>query len=340
MPVAILVVTFAAFAVISPSFGTIGNMLNVAGQVAPLVLVTLGQAVVLLTGGFDISVGSVAAFAGVAAALAAVSGLGGHGALGLVVAVMAALAAGAACGGLNGWAVSHFRVQPVVATLGMLMFARGAALLVSHGDPVVGLPDPFITLGYGTWGGVPVGAIVALVAVVLMEGFLVFTPLGRNILAVGGNESAARLNGVPVRRARLLAYLVCGLLVGLAAVLYTARANSAQPTLGNGLELRSIAAGVIGGVSLLGGRGRMWSAAVGAVVVGMLANGLNLAGLSPFLQDVAAGLTLLAAVLLQSGRWPWRRGARHGLGRRATVEEVRPRDVGTGASASPGRTGM
>ncbi|MBX6351004.1 MAG: ABC transporter permease [Clostridia bacterium] len=316
MPLFILAVAYLAFAPVSPGFATAANAANIAGQVAPLAIVTVGQALVLMTGGFDISVGSVAALTTVAGSLSAVA-TGSF-----ASAVLAAVLAGAVCGAANGFAVGYLGVQPVVATLGMLMFARGAALLLSGSAPVVGLPDTFVSLGYGEWLGVPAAAWVALAVVALMEAFLVWSPTARAVLAVGGNETAARLNGVPVRWTRFVAYLVCGALVGLAAIIYAARANSGQPTLGEGLELDSIAAAVIGGVSLAGGRGRMWGAAVGAVVVGMLANGLNLAGLSPFLQDVAAGITLLLAVWLQRARTPfWRSRA---FSTRDARREVRP----------------
>lgn len=329
-PLAILLVAFLGFAPVSPAFATVANAANVAGQVAPLAIVTLGQSLVLMTGGFDISVGSVAALATVAGSLAAVAT--GH----FGWALLAALAVGAACGAANGLAVGYLGVQPVVATLGMLMFARGAALLLSGSAPVVGLPRTFVSLGYGDWHGLPWAAWLALAMVLIMESFLVWSPFARAILAVGGNETAARLNGVPVKGVRLLAYLLCGTLVGFAGVLYAARANSGQPTLGEGLELDSIAAAVIGGVSLAGGKGRMWGAAVGALVVGVLANGLNLAGLSPFLQDVAAGATLLLAVWLQRTRLP---RLRMGVpARRRPQKEVSGRGLraGRAAPASPG----
>lgn len=288
-PLVILGVVVAVFATQSVTFASIGNLSNVLGQVAPLIFTTLGQTFVLLTGGFDISVGSVAALAGVAAALG--------GKVHLVIGIACAVAVGVAAGAVNGVAVGYFRVQPVIATLGMLIFARGAAIMLSGGSPVTGLTGAFTRLAYQAWGPLPISAWLAIGAVVLAEAFLIFAPSARAVLAVGGSEQAARFNGIDTRKSLVLAYVLCGAAVGLAAVLFTARANSGQPTLGFGLEVQSIAAAVIGGIALTGGQGRLWQAAIGALIVGVIANGLNMTGISPFMQDVVMGLTLLAAVL-------------------------------------------
>ncbi|WP_052702915.1 ABC transporter permease [Paenibacillus beijingensis] len=274
-----------AFALVVPGFGTWGNAGLILSQAAPLIIIALAQMFVLMTGGFDISVGAVAALVSVVTALACQQ-------FGFAAALAAGLLTGVLAGTINGLNVAVFGVQPVIATLGMLLAGRGLSLLLAP-MPVTGLPKQLLEIGYGSFWGLPISVWIALVLVIIVEILIRRTAWLRAILAVGGSESAARLNGISVRTIKLSAYAATGLLSAFAAILYTARANSGQPNLGVGLELDAITAAVIGGVSLLGGKGRAVGACAGALILAELANGMSLADISPFLQQVITGTVLI-----------------------------------------------
>ncbi|MDF2649552.1 MAG: ABC-type transporter, integral rane subunit [Paenibacillus sp.] len=285
----VLIIGFA-FAVIVPDFGSWDNVSLILSQAAPLIIIALAQMFVLMTGGFDISVGSVAALVSVVTALVCQQ-------FGFPVALAAGLLAGTLAGVINGLNVAVFGVQPVIATLGMLLAGRGLSLLLAP-LPITGLPEQFMKIGYGSFWGMPISVWIALALVVIAEILIKHSTWMRSILAVGGSESAARLNGISIRKIKLSAYAVAGLLSAFAAILYTARANSGQPNLGVGLELEAVTAAVIGGVSLLGGKGRAIGACAGALILAELANGMSLAEISPFLQQVIMGMALILFAII------------------------------------------
>jgi ribose/xylose/arabinose/galactoside ABC-type transport system permease subunit len=282
------------------AFFSLGNLVNVALSIAVIGILGVGMTAVILIGGIDLSAGSGVALAGVVAALAA-HAVGGDGAGGSLAAagaaVVAALAVGAIGGGITGLAVSRLRAPAFLVTLALLSIERGLGFLFSSGQAVSDLPAGFDWLGQGILLGVPVP--VWLTAACFGGGWFVLsrTVWGRWIYALGGNESAAWLAGIDTRAVALGTYVANGLLVGLAAVVLTARLGAAVPNAGVGYELDVIAAVVVGGTSLTGGRGNVLGTLAGAVCIGILDNALNLANVDPYLQRVVAGVVILLAVL-------------------------------------------
>jgi ribose transport system permease protein len=279
---------------LTPHFLTVSNLLNVMEQTSINAVIAVGMTFVILSGGIDLSVGSLVALAGVVMASALQAGAP------IPVAVLAGLATGALGGLVNGSLVTLGRLPPFIATLGMMSVARGAALLFTDGRPVSGFSPEFRTLATGRLLVVPVPVLVTLGAYVVAHLVLTRTRFGRYVYAIGGNEEAARLSGVPVRFHKTMVYGLSGLVSALAAAILTARLNSAQPIAGMMYELDAIAATVIGGTSLLGGQGRVSGTLIGALIMGVLRNGLNLLGISSFLQQVVIGLVIVGAVLLDS----------------------------------------
>jgi len=277
---------------LSDSFLTVSNLLNIARQVSINAIIAAGMTFVILTAGIDLSVGSVLAFSG-----AIIAGLLSTGQP-LLVGIVAGLLLGAVLGLVNGLIVTRGGVQPFIATLGMLTIARGATLVYTDGRPITGLPDAFVWLGAGDVGRVPVPVIV--MALVFLAAYVVLTQtvLGRYIYAIGGNEEAARLSGVNVTLYKTLAYVLSGVLSAVSGIILTARLNSAQPTAGGGYELDAIAAVVLGGTTLAGGEGSITGTLLGAFIIGVLNNGLNLLNVSSFYQQVVKGVVILLAVLL------------------------------------------
>lgn len=282
----------AVLTAVSPSFLTAENLLNVARQVSINAIIAAGMTFVILTAGIDLSVGSVLALSG--AVLAGV--LKGGAALGLALA--AALAVGTAFGVVNGVAIAYGRVAPFIATLAMLTIARGATLVYTDGRPISDLGTAFDWLGGGDVAGIPVPVVIMVL--VFAASFIVLTQMvvGRYVYAIGGNVEAARLSGINVRRFLILVYGISGLLSAVAAIILTARLDSAQPTAGLGYELDAIAAVVLGGTTLMGGEGSIGGTLLGAFLIGVLNNGLNLLNVSSFYQQVVKGLVILFAVLL------------------------------------------
>ena len=280
--------------ILTPHFLTVSNLLNVAEQTAIIATVAAGMTFVIITAGIDLSVGSVLALAGVA--LAGVLHAGWPSA----AAVTAAMAVGFLCGSGNGLLITLGRLPPFIATLGMMSLARGASLLLTAGRPISGFTDSFRYLATGKLLGVPLPVMVMLLVYGLAHLTLTGTKLGRYTYAVGGNEEAALLSGVNVKRYKTLIYGLCGGLSGLAAVLLTARLNSAQPIAGMMYELDAIAATVIGGTSLMGGEGKVFGTLIGALIIGVLKNGLNLLSISSFTQQIVIGLVIIIAVLLDT----------------------------------------
>ncbi len=277
---------------LTPHFLTVSNLLNIAEQAAIIAIVAVGMTFVIITGGIDLSVGSVLAFAGVVMASAL------HAGVPVPVALAVALGTGLFCGLLNGALITLGRLPPFIATLGMMSVARGTALMFTEGRPVSGFSGGFRSLATGELMGIPVSVIIMIGVYAVAHFVLTRTKLGRYTYAIGGNEEAALLSGVNVRLYKAAVYGIAGMLSGLAAVLLTARLNSAQPIAGMMYELDAIAATVIGGTSLLGGEGTVVGTLIGALIMAVLRNGLNLLGVSSFIQQVVIGSVIIAAVLI------------------------------------------
>jgi ribose/xylose/arabinose/galactoside ABC-type transport system permease subunit len=278
------------------AFFSLGNLVNVALSIAVIGILGVGMTAVILIGGIDLSVGSGVALAGMAAAFAA-HAVGGGPVISAAAAIAAALAIGAIGGGITGLAVSRLRAPAFLVTLALLSIERGLAFLLSSGQAVSDLPAGFDWLGQGILFGVPVP--VWLTAACFGGGWFVLsrTVWGRWVYAAGGNEAAAWLAGIDTRAVALGTYVANGLLVGLAAVVLTARLGAAVPNAGVGYELDVIAAVVVGGTALTGGRGNVLGTLAGAVCIGILDNALNLANVDPYLQRVVVGVVILLAVL-------------------------------------------
>jgi ribose/xylose/arabinose/galactoside ABC-type transport system permease subunit len=279
---------------LTPHFLTVSNLVNVMEQTSINALIAVGMTVVILSGGIDLSVGSLVALSGVLMGSALQAGVPPAAAVALGV------AAGALGGLGNGALVTQVRLPPFIATLGMMSVARGLALLYTDGRPVSGFGAGFRGLATSRLLHVPVPVLVTLVVYVLAWLVLTRTRFGRYVYAIGGNEEAARLSGVPVRFHKTMVYALSGAMSGLAAAVLTARLNSAQPIAGMMYELDAIAATVIGGTSLLGGAGTIGGTLIGALIMGVLRNGLNLLSISSFLQQVVIGLVIIGAVSLDS----------------------------------------
>ncbi|NLH06358.1 MAG: ribose ABC transporter permease [Chloroflexi bacterium] len=279
------------FALATPRFLRMSNLLNVAVQTSIIAIVAIGQTYVILTGGIDLSVGSLIALTGAIAAGLATSGFGTAGG------ITAALLLGLLLGAGNGVLVVKGRLPPFVATLAMLAIARGLTLFYTQGRPISGLPESFIFLGSGRLLGVGVPVyVLAVVAIVAYIG-LRYTRFGLHVRAVGGDEEITRLAGVPTNRVIFLVYVISGLTAAIGGVLLTGRLWSAQPQAAVGWELDAIAASVLGGTSLAGGVGGIGGTLAGAFIIGILSNGLNLLGISSYTQQVIEGAVFILAVL-------------------------------------------
>jgi ribose/xylose/arabinose/galactoside ABC-type transport system permease subunit len=274
------------------TFLSVANLTNVARQVSINGILAVGVTFVLLTAGVDLSLGSVVALSGVACATFAHPG--DHP---VFVPIAVGLLTGAACGLVNGVLVTRGGVAPFIVTLGMMTIARGLALIVSGGRPVVNMSNELTALA-GDFLSIPIPVLCFAGVALLAWFFLRNFRLGRHIYAVGGNENAARAAGVPVERVKLFAYGLCGLLTGLAGVVLAARITTGQPNAGQAYELDAIAAVVIGGTSLAGGVGTITGTLLGVLLIGVINNGLDLQGVSSYYQAVIKGVIIVGAVWL------------------------------------------
>ncbi len=277
---------------LTPHFLTVSNLLNVAEQATIIAIVAVGMTFVIITAGIDLSVGSVLAFAGVVMASAL------HQGVPLPVALLVGLGIGLLCGLVNGLLITIGRLPPFIATLGMMSVARGTALMFTEGRPVSGFSEGFRSLATGEVLHVPTPVIIMIAVYAVAHFVLKRTKLGRYTYAIGGNEEAALLSGINVKLYKTMVYGLAGMLGGLAAILLTARLNSAQPIAGMNYELDAIAATVIGGTSLLGGEGTVMGTLIGALIMAVLRNGLNLLGVSSFIQQIVIGSVIIVAVLI------------------------------------------
>ena len=289
---------------INDNFLSQRNIINVLRQTSINGILAIGMTFVILTRGIDLSVGSVVALVGIVSASFATTSAAGiaGGPYMPLVAVMVGLATGTAVGAVSGTVVARFSVPAFVATLGMLSAARGLTLIYSGGRPVPALTDGYRWIGTGDIGGIPVPIILFGLVFAIAHFVLTRTRFGRHVYAVGGNPHAAKVSGLPVRRIRFAVYAISGALAGLAGMILAARTGSALPQAGVAYELDAIAAVVIGGTSLAGGIGRVSGTVIGALLIGVMNNGLDLMGVESYYQQVIKGGLIVAAVLLDRSR--------------------------------------
>jgi ribose transport system permease protein len=290
----LILMLFVSF--LNPNFMSVDNLLNILRQTSVNAVIAMGMTFVILTAGIDLSVGSVLAFAGaICASMIAAD-------MPLLVAVGATLIAGAMFGAASGSIVSHFGVQPFIATLVAMTMIRGGVLVYTDGRPIstgnFDVANAFYEIGGGYVGGIPVPVIVAAVVFGICWYVLNHTRMGRYVYSVGGNEQVARLAGINVAAVKVTVYAISGTLAALAGIILTARLESAQPTAGLAYELDAIAAVVLGGTSLMGGRGRITGTLIGALIIGVLNNALNILDVSSYFQMIAKGGVILLAVVL------------------------------------------
>ena len=285
----LLLVVMAAFV---PGFFTIPNLTNVARQVSINAIIASGMTLIIITAGIDLSVGSLVALTGCVAMIAL------NGSDSDVFGILVGIAIGGLAGAMNGSLVAFARLPAFVVTLGGLTIFRGLALTITQGQPIIRFDGAYKWLGQGVLLGLPVPVWIMIIVVLAIHFLLSRTTFGAHVYAVGGNETAARLSGVRVERVKFMAYVMGGLLTGLAGMILMARLSSAQPASGEMFELDAIADVVLGGTSLSGGRGTVWGTLIGALIIGILNNSLNLLGVSSFYQLVAKGMIILLAVFV------------------------------------------
>ena len=305
----ILFLLVVAFTIVTPDFLTVNNLINILRQYSVLMILAVGQTLVIVSRGIDLSVASNAALSGSVMGVAYA-----YWAWPEPASLLVGLAAGVAVGAFNGFVITRLDVPDFIATLGTFVAVRGIALLVTDGLPVPDferavegrtLPSTISTLGVGSVLGMPLIAVVALVCALIGGFILARTKLGRSAYAIGGNTEAARMSGIKVERSKMWIYVVSGLLAAVGGFMLTGRQASANALMGEGLELQSIAAVVIGGTNLFGGEGRMSGTVIGVLIIGVLSNGLSIAGVAEFWQRVVNGLIIVAVVALDQ----WRRRA-------------------------------
>ena len=293
-----IVVAFAVIALVlaltTPQFVTTNNVISILLASSLIGIVAVGETFVIVTGGIDLSTGSVVALAGVLSGLAVQAGWG------IGPAVLVGIGLGALCGAFNAFAVTVLNMTPFIVTLAVLAMARGLAFIVTGGNTVFGFPDAYDNIGGGNLGPLPIAALVTLAVFVIAWIVLARTVFGAEVYAVGGNREAARLAGIPVGRTLALVYIIAGALSGLGGVVLTGRLDSAQPIAAVGLELNAIAAVVIGGASLFGGKGSMLGTLLGVLIIGLINNGLTLWNVQPFWVQFIQGAVIFLAVLVDS----------------------------------------
>lgn len=284
-------------------FLTRENLLNLIRHVSLNGIVATGMTFVIVSGGIDLSVGSVVALAGIVAAIpSSTTGSGvlpvlSAGGLALPLAILLGLGVAAICGGIVGLLVTRLKVAPFIVTLGMMSIARGAALVLSQGRPIINLTSEYQLIGRASFLGIPCPIIIFVVVVVVAHFLLNNTKFGRYVYAVGGSEPAALAAGINVSRIKAVVYILCSTLAGLAGIVLSSRVNAASPIAGVGYELDAIAAAVIGGSSLSGGVGSIPGTIVGALIMGTITNGLDLLNVSAYYQQIIKGIIILVAVV-------------------------------------------
>lgn len=292
--VAFVVICFI-LSLITPQFLTVSNWTIIITQVSINALLAFGVTFVIITGGIDLSLGSIVAVSGIVAAMMAHPDT-----YPVIVPIVAGLLAGVFVGAFNGFVITKSKIAPFIVTLGTMTIGRGLALILSKGRPISNLSDSFNFIGGGNVLGIPFPIIVLIIVFVVCLIILKKTLLGRYIYAVGGNEQAARAAGISVNQVKMAVYTICGMLAGLAGILLTSRITTGQPNAGAGFELDAIAAAIIGGTSTSGGTGTMTGTLIGALLIGVISNGLDLLNVTSYYQQVVMGVIIIGAVVLDS----------------------------------------
>jgi ribose transport system permease protein len=296
LPFLSLIILFIALTIASPNFFTSTNLSSVVRQTAVINIMALGMTMIMINGGIDLSVGAILAMGGLLGTMAMEKGLS------IPAGVLVGILTGLGCGLANGLMITRFRVQPFIVTLGTLGIFRGMTLMISNGLPVHRIPEQFSYLGEGNLLGVPFVLWILVGCAVVTHVILEHTRLGRYTFAIGSNREAAVYAGIPVSFHTTAVYAIGGMLTGLAGMIEASRLMTGQPTAGQGYELQAIAAVVIGGGSLQGGEGSVMGTLVGAFVMGLLSNGSDLLGVSPYLQQAIIGAVIILAVTLDEVR--------------------------------------
>ncbi len=296
LPFLTLLALASGLSLATPHFLTGMNLASLFRQTAVINIMALGVTLVIVAGGIDLSVGSMMALAGLLGCMAMERGMG------MAAGIAVGVAAGTVFGLANGLVITRMKINPFIVTLGTLGIFRGLALLISEGLPVHGLPKGFSFLGEGAVAGVPFVLLLVAACAAGVHLLLAHTRMGRYSFAIGSNAEAAYYAGVPVSFHTTAVYAVCGLLTGLAGMVESSRLMTGQPTAGQGYELQAIAAVVIGGGSLRGGEGSVIGTLIGAMIMGLLANGSDLLGISPYLQQAIIGAVIILAVFLDEIR--------------------------------------
>ena len=287
-----LVLLCIVITIVTPNFLSVSNITNVFTQVSVNAIIAIGMTFVILTGGIDLSVGSTLAISGAVGA-SIVKSTGN-----VFLAIIVAAVIGIAVGLINGLLVSKGKLQAFIVTLATMTIFRGATLVFTDGTPISKLPEAFVKIGNGKLGFMPIPVIITIIIAIIAVYALSQTRFGRYLYALGGNEDASRLSGINTDKIKTLVYVVSGFASAIAGVIITSRIGSASPNAGTGFELDAIAAVVRGGTSLAGGEGTITGTLIGALIIGVLNNGLNLMNVSPFYQSIVIGLVILIAVLL------------------------------------------
>jgi len=291
-----LILVFVFFTIMKSKFLSISNILNMLRQTSINGLLAIGMTFVVLTGGIDLSVGSILGASGMFAALAAQQSTG----MPWGIAVLIGLGVGLLLGSLNGIIIAYLKVPAFVATLGMLSIARGVTFMASDAKPVPGLSKGFLEIGGGSLGMIPIPIIILAAVLVICFIILYKCSYGRYVFATGGNAVSARVSGINVKLITCSVYMISGLLAGLAGIILTSRVTSGLAQSGDGYEVDAIAAAVIGGTSLAGGRGRLWGTIVGFLIMGVMNNGLDMMAVSSYWQLVIKGIIIIGAVMMDS----------------------------------------
>lgn len=290
-----LIILMAIITIINSNFLTANNLLNLLLQVTSNALIAFGMTFVILTGGIDLSVGSILALSS-----ALTAGLLGSG-MPVTLAILISLILGCILGMMNGLLISYGKLAPFIVTLATMTIFRGATLVYTNGNPITkGLSDTFLFqfLGQGYIVGIPFPVIIMFIVFIVLYVLLHKTAFGKSVYAIGGNEKAAYISGVKLNKVKIIIYSISGIMASISGLIITSRLSSAQPTAGASYEMDAIAAVVLGGTSLSGGKGRILGTLIGALIIGVLNNGLNIIGVSAFWQQVVKGVVILIAVLI------------------------------------------
>jgi ribose transport system permease protein len=278
--------------ILSPRFLMVSNFTNIFVQISIISIIAVGMTFVILTGGIDLSVGSIVAFCGLLLGSCIVNFK-----LPIWVGILAALCAGTSVGFINGILISRLNLPPFIATLGTMSIVRGAAFSITGGSPVYTYPKPFLRIA-GNAGPLPIPIIIEIVIFIIALYVLKYTKLGRYSYSIGGNEAASKLSGINVPRYKTAVYTILGFLCSVSSIILVARLDSAVPVAGEGYEMEAIAAVVIGGTSMSGGEGKIWGTIIGSLIMGVISNGLNLLTVPQGMQRMIRGLIIIVAVLV------------------------------------------